>query len=150
MALLSVLCNQRRWQEGEDPFPVMGNERLTPAQQEAREQLLSQEGFSVKAITNNLNAPINILYGPDNTLWITERVGKDIVRIDPINGTLLSSIPIPGVNQSAGQDGLLGMAFDPNFNNTHHIYVAYTYVEGSGGEELQSQHQNHSIHGRPD
>jgi len=108
---------------------------LTPAQQEAREQLLSQEGFSVKVITRNLSAPLNILYGPDDTLWITERVGKDIVRIDPINGTLLSSFSIPNVNQSAGQDGLLGMAFDPNFNNTHHIYVAYTYEENSGGKE---------------
>ena len=28
------------------------------------------------------------------------------------------------------------MAFDPNFNNTHYIYVAYTYEEDSGGEEL--------------
>ncbi len=121
--------------QGEDPFPVMGNETLTPAQQTAREQLLSQEGFSVKAITRNLSAPLNILYGPDDTLWVTERVGKDIVRIDPNNGTMLSSTPIPNVNQSAGQDGLLGMAFDPNFNNTHHIYVAYTYDEGSGGEE---------------
>lgn len=120
--------------QGEDPFPVTGNETLTPSQQEAREQLLSQEGFSVKAIARNLSAPLNILYGPDDTLWITERVGKDIVRIDPKNGTLLSSFYIPNVNQSAGQDGLLGMAFDPNFNNTHHIYVAYTYGEDSGGE----------------
>jgi glucose/arabinose dehydrogenase len=37
------------------------------------------------------------------------------------------SIPVPNINQSAGQDGLLGMEFDPNYNNTHQIYVAYTY-----------------------
>ena len=107
---------------------------MTPAQQKAREQLLNQGGFSVKAITRNLSAPLNILYGPDNALWITERVGKDIVRIDPVNGTLLSSFPIPNVHQSAGQDGVLGMAFDPSFKNNHHIYVAYTYNENPGGE----------------
>jgi hypothetical protein len=28
-------------------------------------------------------APLNVLYVPDHALWITERVGKDIVRIDP-------------------------------------------------------------------
>jgi glucose/arabinose dehydrogenase len=111
----------------EDPFPVTGNETLTPAQRAAREQLLQQEGFSVNVIARNLSAPLNILYGPDNTLWITERIGKNITRIDPFNGTELSSIPVPDVNQSAAQDGLLGMAFDPNYNNTHHIYVAYTY-----------------------
>jgi PQQ-dependent dehydrogenase (s-GDH family) len=115
----------------EDPFPVTGNETLTPAQSAAREQLLQQEGFSVSAIARNLSAPLNILYGSDNTLWITERVGKDIVRMDPTNGTKLSTMSIPNANQSKGQDGVLGMAFDPDFNNTHHIYVAYTYEEDS-------------------
>ena len=125
----------------EDPFPVTGNETLTPAQSAAREQLLQQEGFSVSAIARNLSAPLNILYGPDNTLWITERVGKDIVRIDPTNGTKLSTMPIPNANHSKGQDGVLGMAFDPDFNNTHHIYVAYTYEEDSseGIPELKTK-----------
>jgi PQQ-dependent dehydrogenase (s-GDH family) len=119
----------------EDPFPVISNETLTPAQRAAREQLLKQEGFSVNVIARNLSAPLNILYGPDDALWITERIGKNITRIDPITGTELSSTPVPNIHQSAAQDGLLGMAFDPNFNSTHHIYVAYTY-DAAPGEEL--------------
>jgi glucose/arabinose dehydrogenase len=119
----------------EDPFPPMPASNLTEEQRSAREQLLQQEGFSVNAIARNLSAPLNILYGPDNTLWITERVGKDIVRIDPTNGTKLNAMPIPNANQSKGQDGVLGMAFDPDFNNTHHIYVAYTY-EGDSGAQI--------------
>jgi PQQ-dependent dehydrogenase (s-GDH family) len=121
--------------QGEDPFPVTSNETLTPAQQQAREQLLKQQGFSVNVIARNLSAPLNILYGPDDVLWITERIGKDILRIDPINGTILTSMPIANVNQSGGQDGVLGMAFDPDFDNTHNIYVAYTYEE-SGDEPV--------------
>jgi streptogramin lyase len=88
--------------QGEDPFQVSANETLTPAQQQAREQLLKEKGFTVNVIARNLSAPLNILYGPDGTLWITERVGKDIIRIDPNNGTKLGSMPIPNVNQSAG------------------------------------------------
>ncbi|HEU5121159.1 MAG TPA: glucose/sorbosone family PQQ-dependent dehydrogenase [Candidatus Nitrosocosmicus sp.] len=118
--------------QGEDPFPVANNETLTPAQQQAREDLLKEKGFSVNVIARNLSAPLNLLYGPDDTLWITERIGKDIIRIDPNNGTKLSTMPIPNANQSQGQDGVLGMAFDPDFNNTNHIYVAYTYEEESG------------------
>ncbi len=127
--------------QGEDPFPSINNETLTPAQQKAREQLLNKEGFSVNVIARNLSAPLNLLYGPDNALWITERIGKDIVRIDPINGTKLSTMPIPNVNQSKGQDGVLGMTFDPDFNNTHYIYVAYTYEEDSseGTPELKTK-----------
>ncbi|ALI35393.1 Quinoprotein glucose dehydrogenase B precursor [Candidatus Nitrosocosmicus oleophilus] len=119
--------------QGEDPFPSVVNEKLTPAQQQAREQLLKEQGFSVNVIAKNLSAPLNLLYGPDNALWITERVGKDVLRVDPINGTILSKMPIPNVNQSGGQDGVLGMAFDPNFNSTNHIYIAYTYEDGSVG-----------------
>src|SRR5215217_4280150 len=113
--------------QGEDPFPPSVYKKLTPAQQSAREQLLKQEGFSVNTLATNLSKPYNIIYGPDDMLWITEREGKDIVRIDPNNGTKLSVIPIPNVHQSAAQDGLMGMAFDPNFNNTKYIYLAYTY-----------------------
>jgi glucose/arabinose dehydrogenase len=107
--------------QGEDPFPPSVYKILTPAQQSAREQLLKQEGFSVKVLATNLSKPYTIIYAPDDKIWITERAGKDIVQIDPHNGTILNIIPVPNVHQSAGQDGLMGMAFDPNFNNTKYL-----------------------------
>ena len=88
----------------------------------------------MNVLARNLSAPLNLIYGPDDTLWITERVGKDILRVDPTNGIKLSTMPIPNANQSKGQDGVLGMAFDPNFNSTYYIYVAYTYEENSGSQ----------------
>jgi PQQ-dependent dehydrogenase (s-GDH family) len=135
MSNIAVLSSVRA--QGEDPFSV-ANQTLTPGQQQAREQLLKQQGFTVNVIARNLSAPLNILYGPDDALWITERVGKDILRVDPVNGKKLSVMTIPGVNQSGGQDGLLGMAFDPYFDNTHHIYVAYTY-EQTGEKSLKTK-----------
>jgi PQQ-dependent dehydrogenase (s-GDH family) len=92
-------------------------------------QLPTQQGFSVQVLARNLSAPHNLLYGPDGALWITERIGKNITRIDPNSGEELSSTPVPGVHQSGGQDGLMGMAFDPDFSSTRYIYVAYTYAD---------------------
>jgi len=97
-------------------------------------RLPQQEGFSVRVLATNFTAPHNILYGPDGALWITERVGKNITRVDPTNGSALSTMGVPNVHQSGGQDGLMGMAFDPDFNNTRYIYVAYTYAEIAGQE----------------
>ena len=89
----------------------------------------------MSVLATNFSQPHNILYGPDDTIWITERFAKNVTRVDPNNGSKLNSMPVPNVHQSEGQDGLMGMAFDPNFNNTHHIYVAYTY-DVEPGEEI--------------
>ncbi len=99
-----------------------------PSPDSDQSQLPMQNGFSVRILATNFSAPHNILYGPDGALWITERVGKNITRVDPTNGSRLSSMEVPDVWQSEGQDGLMGMAFDPNFNDTNYIYVAYTYA----------------------
>lgn len=121
--------------QSESQFSMPSND-TTKSQNSTQERLPKQEGFSVSLLTTNLSQPHNILYGPDNALWITERFAKNITRIDPSSGLELNSMPVPNVHQSEGQDGLMGMAFDPDFNNTHHIYVAYTYDAADAGEEL--------------
>jgi streptogramin lyase len=115
--------------------PASSDDDISQAQGSDEVLLPSQEGFSVSLLATNFSAPHNILYGPDGTLWITERFAKNITRVDPNTGSKLNSMPIPNVHQSEGQDGLMGMAFDADFNNTHHIYVAYTY-DADPAEEL--------------
>jgi PQQ-dependent dehydrogenase (s-GDH family) len=118
----------------EAPFTNVPNAQNTSSQNGTGERLPSQHGFAVRILATNLSQPHNIIYGPDNALWITERFGKNITLIDPANGSELNSMPVPGVHQSEGQDGLLGMAFDPFYENNHHIYVAYTYDADPGND----------------
>ena len=122
------LTTQSALAQMEGNITVPSNETIQ-AQSIDQERLPSQEGFSVNLLATNFSAPHNILYGPNDTLWITERVGKNITLVDANTGSKLKSISVPNVLASGGQDGLLGMAFDPNFNSTRHIYVAYTYDE---------------------
>ncbi|WP_415311515.1 glucose/sorbosone family PQQ-dependent dehydrogenase [Candidatus Nitrosocosmicus sp. FF01] len=100
------------------------------------ERVPTQQGFETKVLATNLSQPHNIIYGPDDMLWITERFGKVITLVDPLNGTKVATMPVPEVHQSEGQDGLLGMALDPDFSNNHYIYVAYTY-DANPGEDLE-------------
>jgi PQQ-dependent dehydrogenase (s-GDH family) len=75
--------------------------------------------------------PYELFYAPDNYLWLTERVGKKINRVNPIGGAVdilldLSTV----VYQTGGQDGLLGMVLHPNFGkgtNEDYVYISYTY-----------------------
>lgn len=100
-----------------------------------QERLPAQEGFNTTLLAINLTAPHNIIYGPDNALWITERLGKNITRINAETGERLGSISVANVLAAGGQDGLLGMALDPNFNSSRYVYLAYTY-DSDPGEEL--------------
>jgi glucose/arabinose dehydrogenase len=125
-------------QTEEQPIPPVPANDTLQSQGGREAQLPRQEDFSTSVLATNFSAPYNILYGPDGALWITERVGKNITRVDPSNGSKLGSMPVPNVHQSGGQDGLMGMAFDPDFNDTNYIYVAYTY-DVDPGEALDRQ-----------
>ncbi|CAN5575248.1 PQQ-dependent sugar dehydrogenase [soil metagenome] len=120
-----------------DPNDSTDSQNITQ-QNNANLRLPSHEGFEVRLLASNFSEPHNIIYGPDNVLWITERAAKTITLVDPQNGTILNNITIPGVHQSQGQDGLMGMVLDPDFNSTGHLYVAYTYdANNSGSDELE-------------
>lgn len=92
-----------------------------------------------------LGHPFEIIYGPDNYLYITEKVGR-ILRIDTATGIrrvlldhranvyLTISRNASGVATGIGQDGMMGMALHPNFSlgtNQDSIFVAYSYAAGN-------------------
>jgi aldose sugar dehydrogenase len=84
-------------------------------------------------ITGNLSHPWEILWGPDNFIWITERGGK-ITRLNPATGAKSVVITITEV-EAKGEGGLLGMVLHPNFSTTPQVFVTYNYDGGSGYRE---------------
>ncbi|MBL7746057.1 MAG: PQQ-dependent sugar dehydrogenase [Chitinophagaceae bacterium] len=85
-------------------------------------------------IADGLNYPWEILWGPDNFIWVTERSGR-ISRLNPSTGTVT---PIHTVTEtvSNGEGGMLGMALHPNFSSTPHVFVAYNYNAGGYKEKI--------------
>ena len=84
-------------------------------------------------IASNLNYPWEILWGPDNHIWMTERGGR-ISRLNPATGALTPLLTINEV-EANGEGGLLGMALHPNFSATPYVFVVYNYDGGSGYRE---------------
>lgn len=89
--------------------------------------------ISTRAIINNLDVPWEIVWGPDNWLWVTERNGR-ISRVDPATGRQNVLLTISDVRQQ-GEGGLLGLVLHPDFNRTPHVFVAYTYAASGGTRE---------------
>ena len=111
------------------------------------------EPFSAPSIINTkpsgtvndyrLAHPYEIIYGPDNHLYITEKVGR-VLRVDPTTGirqiildhranTFLNiSRDGSGAATGIGQDGMMGMALHPNFGSgVDSIFIAYTIAAGN-------------------
>lgn len=90
--------------------------------------------FEMKELTNGLEGPWEITWGPDDWLWVTERIGGKITRVNPADGTKQVAIDIEDVAAPGGQDGLLGMALDPGLlkgTGNDYVYAAYTYEDKS-------------------
>jgi PQQ-dependent dehydrogenase (s-GDH family) len=109
---------------------------LVAAQDGPESVLRGTKEFSRKVLISGLAGPWEMTWGPDNMLWVTERTGKRIVRIDPATGKRSVAISIEEVSAPGGQDGLLGMALHPELlRNTgnDYVYTAYTYVDRNRG-----------------
>src|SRR5687768_1521314 len=78
-------------------------------------------------LTSNLAVPWELIWGPDNFIWMTERNGR-ISRVDPATGAVLPLLTLPDITQ-IGESGLLGMALHPTFSQIPFVYVAYTYTK---------------------
>ncbi|MBK9165904.1 MAG: PQQ-dependent sugar dehydrogenase [Bryobacterales bacterium] len=92
--------------------------------------------FSRKVLVSGLAHPWELTWGPDNRLWVTERTGKRITRVDPTNGEKRVAITIPEVVAPGSQDGLPGMALHPGLlkgTGEDFVYAVYTYVDERRG-----------------
>lgn len=108
----------------------------------AQIQIGSTQADTLSVVTG-LNTPWEILWGPDNFIWFTERGGK-ISRLNPETGELFHLITIPGVHEES-ESGLLGMALHPDFSNTPHVFVAYTYFSEGIWERIVRYNYNGSV-----
>jgi glucose/arabinose dehydrogenase len=80
---------------------------------------------SVRTVASQLSYPWEIIWGPDDHIWMTERGGR-ISRIEPRTGDVRELLTISEV-RSNGEGGLLGMALHPSFDQQPYVYVVYNY-----------------------
>ena len=90
---------------------------------------LSGTQFAKRVVTTGLADPFQLVWGPDDYLWVTERTAGRVTRVLPSDGSATPAITI-GDLRPDGPGGLLGMALDPGLlkgTGNDHVYVAYTY-----------------------
>ncbi|QEK51496.1 PQQ-dependent sugar dehydrogenase [Pedobacter aquae] len=86
---------------------------------------LADAEFATTEMAVGLSHPWEIVYGPDNHIWFTERSGK-ISRLEIATKQVKPLFAVPDVD-ARGEGGLLGMALHPNFAAEPYVYVVYNY-----------------------
>lgn len=106
------------------------------------------ETFASRVVASGFEDPWEVTWGPDDYLWITERTGKRVVRVDPTDGTRKVAVRIDEVYQTLAQDGVLGLALHPELlRGSDYVYVMYTYDADSGpGEERRAKIRRYTYH----
>lgn len=89
--------------------------------------------IDTSSIVTGLDTPWEILWGPDDFIWFTERNGR-ISRANPETGQLTELITIAEVHEQS-ESGLLGMVLHPDFTNHPYVYIVYTYLESGNIQE---------------
>jgi len=73
-----------------------------------------------------LNVPWEMLWGPDDHIWLTERHGV-MKRINPVTGNTTTILDYRSKVLNIVESGMLGFCFHPDFNNNNLIFVAYDF-----------------------
>lgn len=85
--------------------------------------------YEIEVFVTGLEVPWSIVFTSPTRVLVTERPGR--IRVIE-NGKVIEQ-PLKTINDvvSDGEEGLMGLALDPDYANNKFIYVSYAYESGS-------------------
>ena len=93
------------------------------------QQSYSQTTIMTRVVQDSLFIPWEIIYGPDDHIWFTQKNGY-ICRLDPASGAT-DTLYRETATVVRGEGGMTGMALHPSFPVQPYVYAAHNYLQGS-------------------
>ncbi len=85
--------------------------------------------MTVRVVRDSLFIPWELVYGPDNHVWFTQKNGY-ICRMEPASGRI-DTLYNETNTRIQSEGGMLGLALHPQFVTQPYVYVAYNYLDAS-------------------
>lgn len=85
--------------------------------------------FQVDTLLTGIPQPMHLEYGPDGQIYFIEIAGR-LRRLDPATNLTTTLGELIVTNEQ--ENGLLGMALDPDFQNNQFIYLYHSPVDFEG------------------
>src|SRR4051812_37099214 len=94
-------------------------------------------GLTAQRVASGLTQPVYVTAPPGDTthIYIVQQTGR-IMRLDLQTGQLTTFFTIGGLTSTSGEQGLLGLAFDPNYATNHKFYLNFTVPRGAFGNRV--------------
>ena len=95
-------------------------------------QIVSQTSIELEPFANGLSIPVGIEHAGDHRLFVVEKPGRIQIldSLGQINGQPFLSIT-SRVNSQSSEQGLLGLAFHPDYQENGYFYLNYTRNDNS-------------------
>lgn len=96
---------------------------------------VKESDLVTRDVVADLRVVWEVLWGPDDNLWITERYGR-ISRINPESGEIFHLLTIEDVFED-GERGLMGMDLHPDFEKNPFVYIVYNHGSSSTNTKIR-------------
>ena len=84
----------------------------------------------LEEVAIGFNSPVDISNAGDDRLFITERGGVIRILNPDLSTNATPFLDISSLTNGGGEQGLLGLAFHPNYPDSGYFYVNYTKLNG--------------------
>lgn len=96
---------------------------------ESQDKPIENVSYELKEVVRDLYVPWSISFTGNNRILVTERNGK----LREVVNNILNPTPLITFNVSEkGEEGLMGLAADPNYETNKYLYVCYAYESRNG------------------
>ena len=132
MAIMFVACSTQGSMGSDLPSPTPPPKktpvpRPTVAMELLRKMLPSDLPLAaeVDVVVGEMHAPVTVAIAPDGRLFFTE---KDTGNVRVVIDGVIQPEPVINLPVGAhGEQGMLGITLDPDFENNHHIWISHTF-----------------------
>ena len=106
------------------------------------------QDINIEPFATGLSSPVNLKHAGDDELYVVERAG--VIKIINSDGTV-NSAPFLDINSrvinNGGEQGLLALAFHPDYTNNGYFYV--NYIDNSGDTVISRFSRNTTTTANP-
>lgn len=127
---LATSCSTSTLQQPDSNLPKVSSENQEDSNSSTSDENALSTDLKIETFVTDLEVPWDMVFTSDSRMLLTERAGR--VRV--VENGVLKPEPLYTFSNvsSDGEEGLMSMALDPDYQKNQWIYFSWAYQKGDG------------------